>query len=48
MEKLNSTDREDNWIIELQNVSGFISAEFSTDPWFGQTKPKSEPEIEEV
>ena len=48
MEKLNSTDREDNWIIELQNVSGFISAEFSTDPWFGQTKPKSEPETEEV
>lgn len=41
-EKLNSTDREDNWIIELTNVSGFTSAEFSDDPWFGQRKPDTE------
>ena len=43
-EKLNSTDREDNWIIELTEVSGFNSAEFSSDPWFGQVKAKPEPE----
>ncbi len=39
-EKLNSTDREDNWIVELTEVSGFNSAEFSNDPWFGQVKPE--------
>lgn len=42
MEKLNSTDREDNWIIELTEVAGFNSAEFSNDPWFGQVKPEPE------
>lgn len=31
---LNSKDREDNWIIELKNVLGMLSAEFSEDPWF--------------
>lgn len=40
IEKLNSKDREDNWIIELTNVSGFTSAEFSDNPWFGQVKPE--------
>lgn len=41
-ELLNSTDREDNWIIELTDVLGFNSAEFSEDPWFGQGKPETE------
>lgn len=39
-EKLNSTDRDDNWIIELTEASGFTSAEFSDSPWFGQKKPE--------
>jgi glycine cleavage system H protein len=36
MELLNSTDRQENWILELSNVLGFNSAEFSDDPWFGE------------
>lgn len=39
---LNSTDREDNWIIELSDVLGVNSAEFSEDPWFGQAPPEKE------
>lgn len=35
-ELLNSTDREENWILELADVLGFNSAEFSEDPWFGE------------
>lgn len=41
-ELLNSTDREDNWIVELTDVLGFNSAEFSEDPWFGKEHPESE------
>ena len=37
---LNSTDREDNWIIELSDVLGVNSAEFSEDPWLGQAPPE--------
>lgn len=33
---LNSTEREENWILELSDVLGFNSAEFSEDPWFGE------------
>ncbi len=39
---LNSKNPEDNWIIELSDVLGINSAEFSEDPWFGQTPPKEE------
>lgn len=39
---LNSTDRKDNWILELSDVLGVNSAEFSDDPWFGQTPPEEE------
>lgn len=35
-ELLNSTDREENWILELSDILGFNSAEFSEDPWFGE------------
>ncbi|HLR91571.1 MAG TPA: glycine cleavage system protein H [Atopostipes sp.] len=37
---LNSTDRSDNWIIELTNVEGFESEQLSDDPWFGEGKPE--------
>ena len=37
-ELLNSTDRSDNWIVELSNVEGFDSDELSEDPWFGEEK----------
>lgn len=33
---LNSEDRKENWIVELSDVLGFNSAEFSEDPWFGE------------
>lgn len=39
---LNSKNPEDNWIIELSDVLGIKSAEFSEDPWFGQTPPEEE------
>lgn len=39
---LNSTDRAENWIVELSDVLGFNSAEFSDDPWFGEGKPEAE------
>lgn len=39
---LNSKNPEDNWIIELSDVLGVNSAEFSEDPWFGQTPPEEE------
>lgn len=42
MELLNSTDRADNWILELTDVLGFNSAEFSDDPWFGGNKPEED------
>lgn len=42
MALLNSTDRADNWIVELSDVLGFNSAEFSNDPWFGESKPKED------
>lgn len=35
-ELLNSTDREENWILELADVLGFNSAEFSENPWFSE------------
>lgn len=41
VELLNSKDREDNWIIELKDVLGFLSAELSEDPWF-EDNPTSE------
>ena len=41
-ELLNSTDKEDNWIIELSNVEGFDSEELSDDPWFGEGKPEED------
>ena len=37
---LNSTDRSDNWIIELTNVEGFESEQLSDDPWFDEGKPE--------
>lgn len=33
---LNSTDHEENWILELSDILGISSAEFSDDPWFGE------------
>lgn len=39
---LNSTDRSENWIVELSDVLGFNSAEFSDDPWFGEGKLEEE------
>lgn len=41
-ELLNSTDKEDNWIIELSDVEGFDSEELSDDPWFGEDKPEED------
>lgn len=41
-ELLNSTDKEDNWIIELSDVEGFDSEELSDDPWFGEGKPEED------
>lgn len=41
-ELLNSTDKADNWIIELSNVEGFDSEELSDDPWFGKGKPEKD------
>lgn len=40
---LNSKVRDDNWILELSNVLGYNSAEFSDDPWFSD-KPAEEDE----
>lgn len=40
-ELLNSTDRNNNWIVELTDAMGVHSAEFSEDPWFGHVKPKT-------
>lgn len=42
VELLNSTDRADNWILEVTDVLGFNSAEFSDDPWFGGSKPEED------
>lgn len=33
-EKMNSTDRADNWILELRDVSDLDQEELSEDPWF--------------
>lgn len=37
-ELLNSSDRAENWIIELSEVEGLDSEELSDDPWFGESK----------
>lgn len=37
-ELLNSSDRAENWIIELSEVEGLDSEELSDDPWFGEGK----------
>lgn len=39
---LNSKNSEENWIVELSDVLGANSAEFSDDPWFGQTPSEDE------
>ena len=36
---LNSTDRADNWIIELTNVSGMDDIELFDDAWAGMEPP---------
>lgn len=41
-ELLNSTDQNENWIVELSDVLGFQSAEFSEDPWFGEELTEDE------
>ncbi len=41
---LNAKDREDTWILELSDVLGFNSAEFSEDPWFGDQPTENEEE----
>lgn len=43
-ELLNSKNLEDNWIVELSNVTGFDAFELSDDPWFGLSKPKMDEE----
>lgn len=37
-ELLNSTDRAENWIVELTDVAGYDSEDLSDDPWFGEEK----------
>ncbi|MDN6161558.1 MAG: glycine cleavage system protein H [Atopostipes sp.] len=33
-DRMNSTDRTDNWILELRDVEDFDKTEVSNDPWF--------------
>lgn len=37
-ELLNSTDRAENWIVELTDVASYDSEDLSDDPWFGEEK----------
>jgi len=37
-ELLNSTDRAENWIVELTDVEDYDSEALSDDPWFGEEK----------